>query len=158
MGEVGSRRWIRAQHGATPLYFDRNAKKGGLSGVRYERYKFATTLGEYLVLNDQEKWSADFQNDYSKKLLRLFPSAALLSVSHGERASVNHLTVTPPPEVLDGPATTVSFARTVICRCCTVFVVALTFCAQPSRTLLGTSNVILTDRDVSRERERRGGT
>jgi hypothetical protein len=50
------------------------------------------------------------------------------------------------------------FIRTVICRCCTVFVVALTFCAQPSRTLLGTSNDIHTDRDVSRERERRGGT
>jgi hypothetical protein len=60
-----------------------------------------------MVLNDQHKWYADFKNDYSKKLLRLLPSAALMSVSPGERVSVNHLAAAPLSTALDIDDTTV---------------------------------------------------
>ena len=79
---------MRSQPETLPLYFDRGYKKSGASATRYNRYSAATTLGEYMTLNDESLWSADFKNDFRKGALRLLPAAAVMSLTPGERRSV----------------------------------------------------------------------
>ena len=91
---------MRAQPGTMPLYFDRGVKKTGACGARYAQYSKATNLGEYMNLNPQDMWVPDFKWDFAKGHLRLLPSSALLSITPGERLSVQSLTSDPPDALL----------------------------------------------------------
>ena len=98
MSVVGSLPWLRAQPKDMPLYFDRGLAKRGASGVRYHEYSSATTLGEYMRLNVESKWVPDFKYDFAKGHLRSLPSAALMSISPGERAAVHSVVAGLPSE------------------------------------------------------------
>ena len=94
--DVGSLAWMK-QHKTSPLYFDTGHKKSGKSGARYFKYKAATTVGEYMRLNEQRFWAGDFKHDFARGLLRLLPSAALMSISPGERLMVQRVSKALPP-------------------------------------------------------------
>ncbi len=43
-------------------------KKTGKSGIRYLKYKTATTVGEYMRLYDERFWPGDFKHDFARVL------------------------------------------------------------------------------------------
>ena len=75
---VGSKRWFESMDPQSPVYFDTSLRKGKKSGVRYELYKHAKTLKEYLTLHPKEKVGEeyrDFDWDFSRGQVKLLPSA-----------------------------------------------------------------------------------
>ncbi len=55
LGAVGSKRWLTESDPNTPLYFDMSHKKSDASAIRYDRYKAATAVVEYLCLNSERR-------------------------------------------------------------------------------------------------------
>ena len=93
---VGTKRWFDSLDLDSPIYFDTSYHKSRKCGARYELYKHAKTLKEYLDLHPKggkgEEYR-DFEWDFSKGHVKLLPSGALMSLDLNSRAALSQVTV-----------------------------------------------------------------
>jgi hypothetical protein len=94
-GAVGSKDWFNWMNGLTPVFYDEGRTKGGASGIRFDAYKTATTLQDYLRLHpdagsprDGQRPYKDFSNDFVKGLVKLLPSGALMTLDLRSQGAV----------------------------------------------------------------------